>query len=70
MEANLEIISALVKTIKKMKAENLDVHKKLLIESQNTNQIYVQILSSIRHQNAILDELKRTDRIRLSHATI
>lgn len=66
MEAEQEIILALTKTIKKMKEENLEVHKKLLIESQNTNKIYIQILSAIRHQNSILDDLKEYDKLTVS----
>jgi len=66
VEAEQKIISELVKALERMKQENLEVHKKLLIESQNTNKIYVQILSAIHHQNTILDDLKEYDRLTIS----
>ena len=66
MEANEKIISELVKALATMKEKNFQVHTKLLKESQETNKIYIQILSAIRHQNSILDDLKQTDRITVS----
>jgi len=66
METNEQMISVLVKALQTMKERNFKVHTELLKESQKTNEIYVQILSALRHQNMILDELKRTDRITVS----
>ena len=65
-EAKDKIISELVKALQSTKQTSLQVHKRLLLESQKTNEIYVQILQALRHQNMILDELKRTDRITVS----
>ena len=66
MEASEQIILELLKTIKSFKEDSLQVHKKVLLESQQTNKIYIQILSALRHQNVILDELKRTGRLTVS----
>ena len=62
-ESEIAMINELVKALTTKNKEGLDIHKKLLIESQKTNQIYVQILSAIRHQNVMLDDLKESGRV-------
>lgn len=66
MEASEQIIKELVKALETFKQKSLETHKLLLIESQATNKIYIQILSALRHQNAILDDLKENNRLLLS----
>lgn len=66
MDASEEIIKELVKALGSFKEKTLEVHKKLLLESQETNKIYIQILSALRHQNVILDDLKEKQMVTLS----
>jgi len=57
------IIKELMKALSSMKERNLEVHKKLLIESQQCNEIYTQILSAIRKQNLMLDDLRESGKV-------
>ena len=64
MEDSKEIVIVeLVKALTSIKEKNLQIHKKLLIESQATNKIYIQILSELRRQNLILEDLKESGKV-------
>ena len=66
-----KIIVELVAVIKKIKKENLQVHKRLIMESETSVKLYTQILSELRRQNLILDDANQEKRlVRVTNATV
>lgn len=71
METQNKIIHELMDALKRMKHDNLQVHKRLIIESQTSVKLYTQILSELRRQNLILDEANQEKRlVRVTNATV
>ncbi len=69
LDTEQKIILALTKTIKSIKEQSLQVHKRLLLESETNVKLYTQILSELRRQNLILEDAKQERRlVRVSNA--
>jgi len=60
-EPELDIINQLITTLSIYRKTNLEVQKKLILESQETNRIYTDILHELRRQNLILQEHKHIE---------
>jgi len=66
MEAETQIIKELMHTIKSIKENSVKTQANLLLEARKTNSLYAQLLSELRRQNSILDDLKREGRVTIS----
>jgi len=63
MEAEQKMILELMKVIKSIKENNLQVHKRLILESETNVKLYTQILSELRRQNMLLDQAVQERRL-------
>ena len=67
VDPETETIRELVKTLHKIREDGFKIQARLLLEAEKTNKLYEQILHQLSRQNAILDNLKVHEKVKVSY---